>query len=158
MEIMLNPPRKRKHKATKGKKKSSRRRKHKSASRFCMPKRALRRAKSLKGLKRYVFHPGKVVCMPKSAISHSRSLKKLKHRYAGVKYGFARRKKSAGGGMVQGPLPFGPAPRARAPRAVRTPKSKGAKYTYMDILNLSPLEREMKGISSTCALPTSAGT
>ncbi len=148
MEIMLNPPKKRKHKATKGKRKATHKRKRKSILRgkFCMPKRALRRAKSLKRLKRYVFRPGKVVCMPRSAIAHSKSLKKLKRRYAGVKYGFARRKKSASGSMVQGILPFGPAPR-RA-KAYRAPKSKGVKYSYMDIVNLSPLERQMRGITS----------
>jgi len=145
MEVMLNPPRKKRKTPKAGKKKATHRKKRKSAGRYCMPRRALRKAKSLKSLKRQVFKPGKRVCFPKSMLAHSKSLKKIKHRYAGVKYGFARRKKSASGAMVQGTLPFGPAPRAsKAPRAKAR---KGVKYAYMEIFNMSPLDRQVLGIT-----------
>lgn len=146
MEVMLNPPKK-KRKTPKAGKKSAHRKKRKSTlrGRYCMPKRALRKAKSLKRLKRQVFKPGKTVCFPKSMLAHAKSLKKIKHRYAGVKYGFARRKKSAGGAMVQGILPFGPAPRRT--KAPRVKASKGVKYEYMEIFNMSPLERSALGIT-----------
>jgi hypothetical protein len=147
MEVMLNPPKKKRKTPRAGKKKPAHKKRRKS-TRKCLYKRELRRAKSLKQLKRSVFSPGKKVCFLKGALAREKSLKRFKHRYAGVKYGFARRKKSASGAMTQGELDFGPVQRkTRTPKASRPKAQKGVKYSYVDIINLTPLEREMKGIT-----------
>jgi hypothetical protein len=150
VQVMLNPPKKRKKKSTRGAKKKTLKRKKKrhAPRRRCISKRALRHEKSLKHLKSMMFKPGKRVCFPKSELVRAKSLKRFKHKYAGVRYGFARRKKSGGGGMVQGVLPFGPPPkRTKAPKAARAGRPKGVKYEYMEIFNMSPLERQMRGIT-----------
>lgn len=155
MEITLNVPRKPKKKkkiskrksAYKAKRKSTYKAKRRSAHKRCIPKGVLRKARSLKWVKRRMLEKPKrlkQVCIPTGALSKAKSLKKLKSRYAGVKYGFARRKKAAKGRMVQGLLPFGPPPR-KAPSRKKTPT--GVRYEYMDIIGLSPLEREMRGIT-----------
>ncbi|MFH1498324.1 MAG: hypothetical protein ABII82_10910 [Verrucomicrobiota bacterium] len=146
MEIMLNPARRRKKRKSPkvGRKKASRR-KHRAPKKRCLPKADLRRAKSLKRLKRRLLFKhkrAKQVCIPVKTLTRAKSLKTLKSRYAGVKYGFARRRKAARGGTAGGLLPgLLPTPRAR-----RRPVP-GVKYSYMDIVNLSPLEREMRGIT-----------
>lgn len=149
MEIMLNPPKKSKKKRKVAKKKSAR--KSKKQHKRCIPKSVLRKARSLKWVKRRMLSKPKSlkkVCIPTKTLEKAKSLKKLKSRFAGVKYGFARRKKAAKGGMVQGLLPFGPAPKAPRKAPARKKAPAGVRYDYMDIINLSPLEREMRGITA----------
>jgi hypothetical protein len=154
IHVMLNPPKKK----VGGKKKggSSKRRKH--GPRVCMPKSELRHAKSLKRLKRKILRKlprKKILCFPKASIRAATSLKKFKHKYAGVKYGFARKpflRLVSGGSAVPSPTISTKAPRpipaAKKPRlkVVKPAGAKGRKYTYMEMFGLTPWERSQRGI------------
>lgn len=126
VHVMLNPPKK----ARKGKKKQPRTgKKHvRRSQRVCMPKSELRRAKSLRRLKRKVLRrlpKRKLVCFSKASLGHYDSLKKFKHRYVGTKYGFAKHPYLRGGSTV--PSPSFATPKAAQIKSVR-PRSVGKSY------------------------------
>ncbi len=152
IEVSLNPPRKsrKKSKPRSKKKKSGRRKK---ASRVCIPKRALRKAKRLKTLKRKAKPRKKdLICMPKSTLTKARSLKKLKRKHLGTKYGYAKtpRKRGFLEDLLSAPKPKPkPKPRAKPRKAKkRKAKAKGKRFSYLQVLSMTPYERRQAGITA----------
>lgn len=149
LEVMLNPPKKGKKKGhgtkAKGKGKAARRK-----VKVCVPVRALRSAKTLKRLRRDVLHPGKRVCFTKASLARAKSLKKFKRRYAGVKYGFARMKGKKAG-MKGGALPLleasGVSLKRGKTKSRKAAAPKVVRYEYMEIFNMTPLERSIAGVT-----------
>jgi hypothetical protein len=153
IEVALNPPRNRKTKSRtrRKKRKSSRRRK---AARVCIPKRELRKVKRLSLLKRRAKPRRKdLICIPKSTLAKSKSLKKLKTKHLGVKYGFAKRAGQRKLGFLErllGPSKPAPKPKKRKKAKARPKaKPKSRRYSYHEVLSLTPYERRAAGITTS---------
>ena len=132
VHVMLNPPKKK----VGGKKKAGASKKRKHGKKVCMPKSDLRHAKSLRRLKRKILRKlprKKILCFPKAAIRAATSLKKFKHKYAGVKYGFAKKPflRVVSGSSVPKPTisakPSRPVPAAKRPKLKLAKSSAGPK-------------------------------